>query len=223
MSCTGFRYRYRQRCGSGIRCLFDPWIRNGQKIRIRIRDKLPSHIYEGLKKQFFMLKYFNSLMRIRDLRSGMEKFGSGTGSTSRLRNTGYRSEYRLQPVLKLGDNRLSLQRMHTLAVGREQGKGQSPEKELFFSYFKFLIIREHRFFVLLTKSNTRLQKMTTVKKDTHPLHWLHILHLWTFSNNRLIVIFVSFAKMRYPKLLVSNLMYGYILLFVAEWWPLLTL
>ncbi len=40
---------------SGIRCLFDPWIRDPGWVKIRIRDEQPDHISETLK-QFFGLK-----------------------------------------------------------------------------------------------------------------------------------------------------------------------
>jgi hypothetical protein len=60
-------------CGSGIRCLFDPGIRDG------FRDpgwvpgsgmgsgmNNPYHISESLETNFLGLKYLNSWMRIRD-------------------------------------------------------------------------------------------------------------------------------------------------------------
>ncbi len=58
--------------GSGIQCLFDPWIRDPRwvKIRIRIPDEQPVSYF-----QFFGLKYLKYLMRIRDL--GWKKFVSG--------------------------------------------------------------------------------------------------------------------------------------------------
>jgi hypothetical protein len=71
---------------SGIRCLFDPWIRDlgsrigirdRLKVRIQIRDLDPGWktriIFLKAEKPFFLLKYLNSLMRIRDPTSGMEK------------------------------------------------------------------------------------------------------------------------------------------------------
>jgi hypothetical protein len=64
-----------QCCGSGIRCLFDPWI--------RIRDKKnPDHISESLKNSF--------LTRIQD--QVWKKFGSGIpdkhpGSATLLTNS----------------------------------------------------------------------------------------------------------------------------------------
>ncbi len=65
--------------GSRIRCLFDPWIwdpgsgiRDGQKVSIRIRDEQPWSYFLELRNNFLGLKYLNSLMRIRDLGSGME-------------------------------------------------------------------------------------------------------------------------------------------------------
>jgi hypothetical protein len=67
-----------QCCGSWIRHPFDPWTR--VKIRIRIRDEQHGSYFRELRKQFFGLKYLNSLMRIRDPGwkksdpvSGMEK------------------------------------------------------------------------------------------------------------------------------------------------------
>ncbi len=41
-------------CGSGsaIRCLFDPWIWDGYKIRIRIRDKQPGSYFRELRNNF---------------------------------------------------------------------------------------------------------------------------------------------------------------------------
>jgi hypothetical protein len=71
--------------GSGIGCLFDPWIRDPgwEKVGIRIRDKQPGSYFFELRNHFFAfwgLKYLNSLMRIRDPGSGMEK--------SRIRDPG---------------------------------------------------------------------------------------------------------------------------------------
>jgi hypothetical protein len=48
-----------------IRCLLDPWIRDGQKVRIWIRDEQPVSYFLELRSHFFGLKYLNSLMRIR--------------------------------------------------------------------------------------------------------------------------------------------------------------
>jgi hypothetical protein len=45
-------YAFFQCCGSGIRCLFDPWIGMGKKIKIRIRDEYPDHISESLETVF---------------------------------------------------------------------------------------------------------------------------------------------------------------------------
>jgi hypothetical protein len=39
-----FIYDGDQCCGSGIRCLFDPWIRDGKKFRIRYRNKLLNEV-----------------------------------------------------------------------------------------------------------------------------------------------------------------------------------
>jgi hypothetical protein len=54
--------------GSGIRCLFDPWIRDPGwvKVRIRIRDEQPGSYFLELRNLFFGLKYSNP-------ESGMEK------------------------------------------------------------------------------------------------------------------------------------------------------
>ncbi len=72
-----------QCCGSGIRCLFDPWIREGRKSASGsgIRDEQPGSYFLELRNHFFAFlgfKYLNSLMRIRDgdssdPGSGMEK------------------------------------------------------------------------------------------------------------------------------------------------------
>ncbi len=69
--------------GSGIGCLFDPWIRDPgwEKVSIRIRDPgWPTRIifFRALETIFLLfwgLKYLNSLMRIRDPR--WRQFGSG--------------------------------------------------------------------------------------------------------------------------------------------------
>jgi hypothetical protein len=63
-----------------IRCLFDPWIRDVYKIRIR--DEQPGSYFRELRNHFLGLKYSNSLIRIRDGKnsdtgSGGKKFGSG--------------------------------------------------------------------------------------------------------------------------------------------------
>jgi hypothetical protein len=50
----------RQCCGSGIRCLFDPGIRDGQKVRIR-----------ELRKPFFGVK----ILKLFDADPGWKKFG----------------------------------------------------------------------------------------------------------------------------------------------------
>ncbi len=66
--------------GSGIRCLFDPWIRDPVPFdpldpgRVKTGSgsgmNNPDHISESLET-IFRLKYLNSLMRIRDLGSGI--------------------------------------------------------------------------------------------------------------------------------------------------------
>ena len=82
--------------GSGIGCLFDPWIRDPgwEKVRIRIRDEQPGSYFLELRNHFFaffgvkILKFFNAdpgtgmeTVRIRDGKK------SDPGSTSRIRNT----------------------------------------------------------------------------------------------------------------------------------------
>jgi hypothetical protein len=57
--------------GSGIGCLFDPWIRDGRKSASGsgIRDEQPGSYFLELRNYFFAflgLKYLYSLMRIRD-------------------------------------------------------------------------------------------------------------------------------------------------------------
>jgi hypothetical protein len=60
------KHGFKQCCGSGIRCLFDPWIQDPGWEKIGIRDEQPGSYFRELKKQFFGLKYLNSLMRSRD-------------------------------------------------------------------------------------------------------------------------------------------------------------
>jgi hypothetical protein len=77
-----------QCCGSVIRCLFDPWIRDpGWKNQdLGSEMKIPDHIFESYT-QIFALKipilWCGLRIRIRDIfdpdpGSGMEKFASGT-------------------------------------------------------------------------------------------------------------------------------------------------
>jgi hypothetical protein len=66
-----------------IRCLLDPWIRDGQKVRIQIKEKPSGSYFLELRNHFFGLKYLNSLMRIRD--PEWKKFGSGI-EKSRIRD-----------------------------------------------------------------------------------------------------------------------------------------
>ncbi len=83
--------------GSGIRCLFDPWIRDPGWLKSQDPDRDPGwttrFIFPRALNPFFWLKYFNSSMRIRDGKNsdpGWEKVGSrdpGSGKTSRIRNT----------------------------------------------------------------------------------------------------------------------------------------
>jgi hypothetical protein len=50
-------------------------IKSGPGTGIRIRDEQPGSYFRELKKQFFGLKYLNSLLWIRD--PGWKKVGSG--------------------------------------------------------------------------------------------------------------------------------------------------
>jgi hypothetical protein len=47
-----------QCCGSGIRCLFDPWIRDPGwvEVSIRIRDEQPGSYFLELRNHFFGVK-----------------------------------------------------------------------------------------------------------------------------------------------------------------------
>ncbi len=75
--------------GSGIRCLFDPWIRDGQKVSIRIRDRdeQPGSYFLELRNHFFWVKiliFFDAdpgsgmvTVLIRD--PGWKKVGPGSG------------------------------------------------------------------------------------------------------------------------------------------------
>jgi hypothetical protein len=69
--------------GSGIRCLFDPWIRDPGwvKVRIRIRDEQLESYFRELRNHG--LKYLNSLMRIRD--PGLKKFRCGIRDGKKFR------------------------------------------------------------------------------------------------------------------------------------------
>jgi hypothetical protein len=51
------------KCQIAFIVVFDIWIRDGYKIRIRIRDEEPESYFRKLRNNFFGL---NSLMRIRD-------------------------------------------------------------------------------------------------------------------------------------------------------------
>jgi hypothetical protein len=74
--------------GSGIRCLFDPWIRD-TGWRIRIRDEQPRSYFRELRYHFLGLKYLNSLMRIWD--PGWKEFGSGIrDGKNRVRDPGWK-------------------------------------------------------------------------------------------------------------------------------------
>ncbi len=65
-------YAFPQCCGSGIRCLFDPWNRDPRwvKIRVRIRDEQPGSYFRDLETIFWVkiLKFFDA-----DPGSGMGK------------------------------------------------------------------------------------------------------------------------------------------------------
>jgi hypothetical protein len=76
--------------GSGIGCIFDPWIRDPgwEKVSIRIRDEQPGSYFLELRNHFFaffgvkILKFFDEdpgsgmeTVRIRD--PGWKKVGSG--------------------------------------------------------------------------------------------------------------------------------------------------
>jgi hypothetical protein len=83
--------------GSGIGCLFEPWIRDGRKSAsgsgIRdgrksasgsgIRDEQPGSYFLELRNHFFPF-YLNSLMRIRIRDPGWRQFGS------RIRDLGWK-------------------------------------------------------------------------------------------------------------------------------------
>jgi hypothetical protein len=94
--------------GSGIGCLFDPWIRDPgwEKVNIRIRDEQPGSYFFELRNHFFaflgvkILKFFDEDpgSRIRDPDGDSSDPGSGMekcrirdpGCLSRIRNTGSR-------------------------------------------------------------------------------------------------------------------------------------
>jgi hypothetical protein len=71
-------------CGSGIRCPFDPGIRDGQKIQIQIRDENTGSYFRELRNNFWVkiLKIFDAdshpgIRNLFDPGSGTKKFGSG--------------------------------------------------------------------------------------------------------------------------------------------------
>jgi hypothetical protein len=68
--------------GYGIRCLFDPWIRDPRWVKRQdsdpgsgILDEQPGLYFLELRNHFLGLKYLNSLMGVRD--PGRKQFGSG--------------------------------------------------------------------------------------------------------------------------------------------------
>ncbi len=76
-------------CGSGIRCLFDPlirdpeWVKNHDLARPGIQSgmNIPDHITESLETKFLGNKFFDAdpgsgIFLNLDPGSGMEKFGS---------------------------------------------------------------------------------------------------------------------------------------------------
>jgi hypothetical protein len=64
--------------GSGIRCLFDPWIRDPGSgaflTGIRIRDEQPGSYFREPKKLIFGLKL--EILKFLDVDPGWKKFGS---------------------------------------------------------------------------------------------------------------------------------------------------
>jgi hypothetical protein len=100
-------------CGSksGIRCLFDPWIRDPEWVKSKDPDpgsgssgsgmNNPDHVSESLET-IFWLKYLNSFMRIRDGKNSDPGTGMETnsdpesGKAFRIRNTAI---YQTVPVL----------------------------------------------------------------------------------------------------------------------------
>jgi len=61
--------------GSGIRCLFDPWIRDPGwvEVSIRIRDEQPGSYFLELRNHFFWVK----ILKFFDADPGWRPFGSG--------------------------------------------------------------------------------------------------------------------------------------------------
>jgi hypothetical protein len=51
---------FNQCCGSasGIQCFIEPWIRDGKKIKIWIREEHPGSYFRELKNSFFGLNIF---------------------------------------------------------------------------------------------------------------------------------------------------------------------
>jgi hypothetical protein len=59
-------------CGSGIRYLFDPWIRDSGWVKVRIRDEQPVSYFIELRKPFFGVK----ILKFFDADPGWKKVGS---------------------------------------------------------------------------------------------------------------------------------------------------
>jgi hypothetical protein len=79
----------KSRSGSGIRCLFDPWIRDPGWVKNQDPDpgsgsgkNNPDRISESLETIVGGLKYLNLLMRIRNSGSSMEKIRIRDGKNS---------------------------------------------------------------------------------------------------------------------------------------------
>jgi hypothetical protein len=77
---------YMQCCGSVIRCLFDPWNRDGKNSGSGSRMNNPDHISESLET-IFWVKILDA-----DPGSGMEKFGYGIRDGKiRIRDPGWKN------------------------------------------------------------------------------------------------------------------------------------
>ncbi len=72
--------------GSGIGCLFDPWIRDPgwEKVSIRIRDEQPGSYCLELRNHFFAV-FGVKILKFFDEDPGWRQFGSGM-ENSRIRD-----------------------------------------------------------------------------------------------------------------------------------------
>jgi hypothetical protein len=85
--------------------------KSGSRSRIRIRDEQPGSYFLELRKHFFGLKYLNSLMRIWDLGSGMEKIWIQDPGWKKV-GSRIRDKHPGSATLKISNNEIRRLRVH---------------------------------------------------------------------------------------------------------------